>query len=80
MGIDAGRSILTEPACSLVPLGLGPRPRGVTWAGLALGAFSVGLLFRPEVSADRGVVTGLVAWRVPSLARLDRFETESPPG
>jgi MFS family permease len=26
------------------------------------------------------VVTVLVGWRVPALARLDRFETESPPG
>jgi hypothetical protein len=25
------------------------------------------------------VVTALVAWRVPALARLDRFETEAPP-
>jgi drug/metabolite transporter (DMT)-like permease len=56
--------IAIEPAivALLLPLlKLGPRPRGVTWAGLVLGAASVALLFRPEVSADPGVLMGLVA-------------------
>src|SRR3954468_17934491 len=53
--------IAIEPAivALLLPLlKLGPRPRGVTWAGLAVGAVSVALLFRPDVSADQGVIVG----------------------
>jgi drug/metabolite transporter (DMT)-like permease len=56
--------IAVEPAmvALLLPLlKLGPAPRGVTWAGLALGAASVALLFRPEVSAGEGVSISLVA-------------------
>src|SRR5438105_5600005 len=56
--------IAIEPAivALLLPLlKLGPRPRGVTWAGLAVGATSVALLFRPDVSAGPEVLTGLVA-------------------
>ena len=48
--------IAIEPAivALLLPLlKLGPKPRGVTWAGLALGAASVALLFRPDVSPPR---------------------------
>ena len=56
--------IAVEPAivALLLPvLKLGPAPRGATWAGLALGAASVALLFRPDVSAGEGVSLGLVA-------------------
>src|SRR3954464_15835222 len=56
--------IAIEPAivALLLPLlKLGPRPQGVTWAGLGLGAVSVALLFRPDVSADQGVIVGVVA-------------------
>src|SRR5438552_14387325 len=56
--------IAIEPAivALLLPvLKLGPRPRGMTWAGLALGAASVALLFRPEISAGPQVLIGLVA-------------------
>jgi drug/metabolite transporter (DMT)-like permease len=63
--------IAVEPAivALLLPaLKQGPRPRGATWAGLALGAASVTLLFRPEVSADRGVLVGLVAVLVSAIA------------
>ena len=63
--------IAVEPAivALLLPLlKLGPSPRGVTWAGLALGAVSVALLFRPEVSADPGVFVGLVAVLVSAIA------------
>src|SRR5437868_8688299 len=47
--IAAGPAIV---ALRLPVLKLGAAPRGATWAGLALGAVSVALLFRPEVSAD----------------------------
>jgi len=63
--------IAIEPAivALLLPLlKLGPGPRGVTWAGLVLGAASVALLFRPEVSADPGVLMGLVAVLVSATA------------
>lgn len=63
--------IAIEPAivALLLPLlRLGPSPRGVTWAGLTLGAVSVALLFRPEVSADPGVLIGLVAVLVSAIA------------
>ena len=63
--------IAVEPAivALLLPvLKLGPAPRGATWAGLALGAASVGLLFRPEVSAGEGVSLGLIAVLVSALA------------
>jgi drug/metabolite transporter (DMT)-like permease len=63
--------IAVEPAivALLLPLlNLGPRPRGVTWAGLALGAVSVALLFRPEVSADRGVLVGLFAVLISAIS------------
>src|SRR5438105_10940950 len=46
--------IAIEPAivALLLPvLKLGPRPRGMTWAGLALGAASHALLFPPEIYA-----------------------------
>jgi drug/metabolite transporter (DMT)-like permease len=61
--------IAIEPAivALLLPLlKLGPAPRGATWAGLALGAVSVTLLFRPDVSA--GVSIGLVAVLVSATA------------
>ena len=63
--------IAIEPAivALLLPLlKLGPKPRGVTWAGLALGAASVALLFRPDVSAAPEVLTGLVAVLVSAIA------------
>jgi len=63
--------IAIEPAivALLLPvLKLGPRPRGLTWAGLALGAASVALLFRPDVSAGQGVSIGLVAVLVSAVA------------
>jgi drug/metabolite transporter (DMT)-like permease len=63
--------IAIEPAivALLLPLlKLGPRPRGVTWAGLALGAASVALLFRPDVSSEPRVLTGLVAMLVSAIA------------
>src|SRR5260221_8612443 len=56
--------IAIEPAivALLLPLlKLGPKPRGVTWAGLAIGAASVAVLFRPDVATGPGVFTGLVA-------------------
>ncbi|HWE22801.1 MAG TPA: EamA family transporter [Myxococcales bacterium] len=63
--------IAIEPAivALLLPLlKLGPTPRGMTWIGLALGAGSVALLFRPEVSADPGVLLGLVAVLVSAIS------------
>ena len=63
--------IAIEPAivALLLPvLRLGPRPRGMTWAGLALGAASVALLFGPDVSAGPQVLTGLVAVLVSAIA------------
>ncbi|HYZ88033.1 MAG TPA: EamA family transporter [Myxococcales bacterium] len=63
--------IATEPAivALLLPLlKLGPTPRGVTWVGLASGAASVALLFRPEVSADTGVLIALFAVLVSAAA------------
>src|SRR5438067_13640342 len=63
--------IAIEPAivALLLPvLKLGPGPRGLTWAGLALGAASVALLFRPDVSAGQGVSIGLVAVLVSAVA------------
>ncbi len=63
--------IAVEPAivALLLPLlKLGPGPRGATWAGLALGAVSVALLFRPDVSAGEGVSVGLVAVLVSAIA------------
>jgi MFS family permease len=53
-----------------------------------IGAFESGVAARllgtvPSVVFGGAVtimVTAVVAWRVPSLSRLDRFETESPPG
>src|SRR5436309_4745237 len=63
--------IAIEPAivALLLPLlKLGPRPRGVTWAGLALGAVSVALLFRPDVSAGEGVAVGLFAVLISAIA------------
>jgi len=74
LGVPSGVAALViavEPAivALLLPLlKLGPRPRGVTWAGLALGAASVALLFRPEVSADRAVLVGLVAVLISAIA------------
>src|SRR5205085_5421968 len=63
--------IAIEPAivALLLPvLKLGSAPRGATWAGLALGAGSVALLFRPDVSAGEGVSVGLVAVLVSAMA------------
>jgi drug/metabolite transporter (DMT)-like permease len=63
--------IAIEPAivALLLPLlRLGPAPRGVTWAGLALGAVSVALLFRPDVSAGQGALVGLVAVLISAIA------------
>ena len=63
--------IAIEPAivALLLPvLKLGPPPRGITWAGLALGAASVALLFRPDVSAGEGMAVGLVAVLVSATA------------
>src|SRR5436309_5487047 len=63
--------IAIEPAivALLLPvLKLGPRPRGMTWSGLAVGAVSVALLFRPDVSAEPGVLIGLVAVLVSAIA------------
>jgi len=63
--------IAIEPAivALLLPLlRLGGAPRGVTWAGLALGAVSVALLFRPDVSAGEGVSVGLAAVLVSAIA------------
>ncbi len=63
--------IAIEPAivALLLPLlRLGPAPRGLTWAGLALGAASVALLFRPDVSAGEGVSVGLIAVLVSATA------------
>ncbi len=63
--------IAIEPAivALLLPLlKLGPRPRGVTYAGLALGAASVAFLFRPDVATGRGVLVGLVAVLISAIA------------
>src|SRR5437764_7662196 len=63
--------IAIEPAivALLLPvLKLGSPPRGITWAGLALGAASVALLFRPDVSAGEGMAVGLVAVLVSASA------------
>jgi drug/metabolite transporter (DMT)-like permease len=63
--------IAIEPAivALLVPLlKLGPRPRGVTWTGLALGVASVALLFRPDVSANQGILVGLIAVLISAIA------------
>jgi drug/metabolite transporter (DMT)-like permease len=63
--------IAVEPAivALLLPvLKLGPAPRGATWGGLALGAASVALLFRPDVSAGEGVSLGLIAVLVSATA------------
>jgi drug/metabolite transporter (DMT)-like permease len=63
--------IAIEPAivALLLPLlRLGGAPRGVTWAGLALGAVSVALLFRPDVSAGEGVSVGLAAVLVSAIS------------
>jgi drug/metabolite transporter (DMT)-like permease len=63
--------IAVEPAivALLLPLlKLGPPPRGATWAGLVLGAGSVALLFRPDVSAGQGVSMGLAAVLVSAFA------------
>jgi drug/metabolite transporter (DMT)-like permease len=63
--------IAIEPAivALLLPLlKLGPRPRGVTWAGLALGAASVAVLFRPDVATGPGVLVGLVAVLISAIA------------
>jgi drug/metabolite transporter (DMT)-like permease len=63
--------IAIEPAivALLLPLlKLGPRPRGVTWAGLAVGATSVAVLFRADISAGPDALAGLVAVLVSALA------------
>lgn len=63
--------IAIEPAivALLLPLlRLGPPPRGITWAGLALGAVSVGLLFHPDVSAEPGALVGLVAVLISAIS------------
>ncbi|MFN2548913.1 MAG: EamA family transporter, partial [Myxococcales bacterium] len=63
--------IAIEPAivALLLPLlRLGGPPRGATWAGLALGAVSVALLFRPDVSAGEGMSVGLIAVLVSATA------------
>jgi len=63
--------IAIEPAivALLLPvLKLGPRPRGLTWAGLALGALSVAVLFRPEVTTEPAVLMGLVAVLISAIA------------
>src|SRR5438067_2944929 len=63
--------IAIEPAivALLLPvLKLGAAPRGLTWAGLALGAVSVGLLFRPDVSGGEGMSIGLIAVLVSATA------------
>ena len=63
--------IAIEPAivALLLPLlRLGAPPRGVTWVGLAIGAASVALLFRPDVSATEGVALGLAAVLVSAIS------------
>jgi drug/metabolite transporter (DMT)-like permease len=63
--------IAIEPAivALLLPvLKLGPPPRGTTWAGLALGAGSVTLLFRTDVSTGEGTAVGLAAVLVSAIA------------
>src|SRR5437762_8024670 len=63
--------IAIEPAivALLLPLlKLGPKPRGVTWAGLALGAGSVAFLFRPDVTVEGSVAIGLVAVLISAIA------------
>ena len=63
--------IAIEPAivALLLPLlKLGPAPRGITWAGLGLGAVSVALLFGADVSAGEGVAVGLLAVLVSATA------------
>src|SRR5436853_3336598 len=63
--------IAIEPAivALLLPLlRVGGPPRGATWAGLALGAVSVALLFRPDVSAGEGVSIGLLAVLLSAVA------------
>jgi drug/metabolite transporter (DMT)-like permease len=56
--------IAIEPAivALLLPLlRLGPAPRLATYGGLILGALSVIVLFRPEVTTDTAVLIGLLA-------------------
>ena len=63
--------IAIEPAivALLLPLlRLGPSPRGATYAGLALGAVSVMVLFRPYVSSDGAVLTGLFAVLISAIS------------
>jgi drug/metabolite transporter (DMT)-like permease len=63
--------IAIEPAivALLLPLlKIGPRPRGVTWAGLLLGAASVAFLFRPDVATGPGVLVGLVAVLISAIS------------
>ncbi len=63
--------IAIEPAivAFLLPLlRLGPRPRGWTYAGLALGALSVGVLFGPDVATGPGVAAGLVTVLISAVA------------
>src|SRR6267154_2106227 len=58
MSVPSGVAALViaiEPAivALLLPLlKLGPRPRGITWAGLTFGAVSVSVLFRPQGTTD----------------------------
>src|SRR5437763_949459 len=61
--------IAIEPAivALMLPLlRLGPPPRGITWVGLGIVAVSVGLLFRPDVSAASfglfAVLISAAAW------------------
>lgn len=63
--------IATEPifVAWMLPLfRLGGMPGAVTYLGLALGAASVAVLFGPDVTAGEGVVAGLVAVVLGSVA------------
>lgn len=63
--------IAIEPAivALLLPvLRLGPKPTGWTYAGLALGAVGVGVLFGPEVTTGFDVRVGLVSVLISAIA------------
>ena len=63
--------IAIEPAIvalMLPALRVGPSPTAWTWAGLALGAIGVGVLFGPDVTTGVGVMVGLVSVLVSAIA------------
>jgi len=63
--------IATEPifvACMLPLFRLGGKPGAKTYLGLALGAASVAVLFRPDVTAGEGIVVGLLAVLLGSIS------------